>query len=301
MGKKPVVIASLSLVLVGGIAVWFGVMSQHRLRPEVIFDPGQSVGEASSKEGRAQSVVRRARPEQTEGLESRTPETPSLETPSPALALAGEAGPSLDAIDQEELAQLLQSEVHLGWMMRVEAVLGETLGHEEKDAIRRTHLLFLHRADALQTAYLSSDMTRQAYAAQLAELFKWHQAFYQTLLTDSAYEKLFEAKKHETNAAIDENLLSPPPDVEIHNPQTTIEEVYQAVPESKLQQLVSLRKARDVQTLIIHEQYSARQLSEEQALQALEYNYQQYMDQAKSLLTPEEFGLIFGRALDTTR
>ena len=68
-------------------------------------------------------------------------------------------------------------------------------------------------------------MTRQAYAAQLAELFKWHQAFYQTLLTDSAYEKLFEAKKHETNAAIDENLLSPPPDVEIHNPQTTIEEV----------------------------------------------------------------------------
>jgi hypothetical protein len=186
-------------------------------------------------------------------------------------------------------------------MTRVESVLGETLGYEERDAIRRTHLLFLHRADALQTAYLSSDMTRQAYAVRLAELFQWHQAWYQTLLTDEAYENLFEAKKHETNEAIEANLLSSPPDVEIRNPQTTIEEVYQAVPESKLQQLIRLRKARDVQTLLIHEQYSARQLSEEQALQALASNAQQYLDQAKSFLTPEEFVLIFGSSLETMR
>src|SRR5262249_36937416 len=113
--------------------------------------------------------------------------------------------------------------------------------------------------------------------------------------------KLFEVKKYETNETIEENLLSPPPDVEIRNPQTTIEDVYQAVPESKVQQLIRLRKARDVQTLLIHEQYSARQFSEEQALQALESNDQQYIDQAKSLLTPEEHVLIFGPSLETTR
>ena len=222
MGKKPVVIASVSLVFVVGMAVWLGVMRQPRLRTEVLFDPGQSVRETPSQAGRAQSVVRRAPPAPTEGLARRPPQPPSLEPRSPALAGAGMAGPSLDAIAPEELAHLQHSELHRGWMTRVDSVLGETLGHEEKDAIRSTHLLFLHRADALQTAYLSSDMTRQAYAAQLAELFKWHQAWYQTLLTDEAYEKLFEAKKHETNAAIDANLLSPPPDVEIGNPQTTI-------------------------------------------------------------------------------
>src|SRR6266571_2157114 len=99
MGNKPVVIASVSLVLVVGMAVWFGVMRQPRLRTAVIGDPGQGVGEAPSRAGRAQSVVRRAPPEQTEGLESRPPETPSLEPRSPALAGAGVAGPSLDAID----------------------------------------------------------------------------------------------------------------------------------------------------------------------------------------------------------
>jgi uncharacterized protein VirK/YbjX len=186
-------------------------------------------------------------------------------------------------------------------MARVESVLGDTLGHQEKEAISSTHLLFLHRADELQTEYLSLDMTRQEYAAHLVELFQWHQAFYQTLLTDDAYEKLFEAKKSETHEAIEENLLSPPPDVEIHNPQTTIEAVYQEVPESTIKQLIRFRKERDVNTLTIHEQYSARRLSEAQALQALEDNYQQYIDKAKSLLTPEEFALIFGSSIDTTR
>lgn len=300
MKHKPVVIASVSLVFVVGVAIGLGVMRQARLRTEVIGAPGQRVAEAPSHAGRAPSMLRRAHPEPTEGRDSRPP--PSAPEPwSPALAAAGVVGPSLDALAPEELAQLQQSEVHRGWMTRVESVLGETLGYEERDAIRRTHLLFLHRADALQTAYLSSDMTRQAYAVRLAELFQWHQAWYQTLLTDEAYENLFEAKKHETNEAIEANLLSSPPDVEIRNPQTTIEEVYQAVPESKLQQLIRLRKARDVQTLLIHEQYSARQLSEEQALQALASNAQQYLDQAKSFLTPEEFVLIFGSSLETMR
>src|SRR5882724_3576229 len=102
MGKQPVVIASVSLVLVVGMAVWLGVMRQPRLRTDVIGDPGQSVGETPSHAGRVQSVVRRAPPAQTEGLERRPPETPSLEPRSPALAGAGVAGPSLDAIAPEE-------------------------------------------------------------------------------------------------------------------------------------------------------------------------------------------------------
>src|SRR5262245_14905179 len=100
MGKKPVVIASVSLVFVVSMAVWFGAMRPHRLRTDVIFDPGQRDGKAPSREGRAQSVVRRVHPEQTEGLESRTPEPPSLEPRSPGLAGAGVAGPSLEALVQ---------------------------------------------------------------------------------------------------------------------------------------------------------------------------------------------------------
>lgn len=189
--------------------------------------------------------------------------------------------------------QFADNPIYPEWEIRMNSKISG-LSKEKKEMIRKNHLTSLYVKDKLDLNYLENENVGQIdYKENLAQLFKWHQGTYREILSDEEYEQLFETSKEETNDIID-GIINMVPEIEINNPKTTIDDVYENVPMYKIESLTALFKERELSARTISEAVNSGEISVEEAGEIWNNCYQNYIDEAKDLLEEEEFELIFG-------
>ncbi|MCK4744865.1 hypothetical protein KAS41_02275 [Candidatus Parcubacteria bacterium] len=172
------------------------------------------------------------------------------------------------------------------------------LSEEKKETIRKNHLTSLFIKDQLDLNYLENENIGQMdYQENLAKLFKWHQTTYREILSEEEYEQLLEVSVNETDDVID-GIISMVPEIEITNPKTTVDDVYENVPIYKIESLTALFKERELSARTISKAVNAGEMSVEEAGEIWNDCYQNYIDEAKNLLDKKEFELIFGSLIN---
>ena len=196
--------------------------------------------------------------------------------------------------DQErKLSSFRSSDIHSQWLGRVEALVGDRLSEDDRSEIRQRHLRFLQAHDEITSQYLLEQITQQQFAEHLQTLLRWHQDFFKELLDDAGYTALFEVSKDETDVTV-QAIATPPTEIEVLNPAAGVEETVQKVSEDKLQKLMTLRKQCLLQVRDVDDAFREANLSEQQALAAANNAFKEYTEQARLLLSDDEFKLIFG-------
>ena len=202
---------------------------------------------------------------------------------------------SLDMKDVENgQKQFEEDAICIEWDARINRKIGDKLSEEQKGLMRQNHLIALYIKDQADLNYLeNSEISHKEYKENLALVFKWHQKTYQEILSEEEYEQLFEVSADETDDIVD-GMVNTGSEIEIINPESTMDDVYQIVPIHKIEKLTMLFKERQLGARSIGEAVNAGEISVEEAGEVWNGYYQDYIDGAEDLLDAEEFELIFG-------
>jgi hypothetical protein len=198
--------------------------------------------------------------------------------------------------EDEGLEKFKSKAIHIAWVGRVEALLGDKLSESQRKEIKKHHLILLRDTEAIKDEYLKGYISYETYMHSLSESFKEHQEFYKNMLNDDDYVKLFELAKEET-AEIIEATLEPQVELQIMNPEANPQEVMQKVPAYKIEELISMQKKLSSDVGGIDNQLELKQINDDEALKLAESTYKVYIESARRILTPSEFELIFGKDL----
>lgn len=191
--------------------------------------------------------------------------------------------------------QLTQSEVHNDWKVRISESIENKISKDSHDFLVNTHLIFLYLTTALEEAYLKrSDITPSEYKRNLEALFLWAAEEYQTILSIEEYEKIFSVKPENTGPMI-QSIVAQIPEIEIHNQNTTIEEVYKKISQVKIDKLIDLQKQKQINIQDIGEKLQSEFYGEDQALELIKQIHSDYITNSKKILSNEESTLIFGK------
>jgi hypothetical protein len=183
--------------------------------------------------------------------------------------------------------------IHVEWMDRINEVL-KNLDPEKKAAIITNHLSHLYIKDLLNEAYLSGKIDHETFVKAVADLMKWHQKTYESMLTSAEYEALFEVKPEAADGLIDEMLAATPKYSFILNQQIPAEEVAKQVQGFKLEEVDSHFKKMILDREQIGKKVNNGEMTLEQAREALHKSQQAFIAKCKELLTEEEINTIFG-------
>lgn len=183
--------------------------------------------------------------------------------------------------------------IHVEWMDRINEVL-KNLDPEKKSAIITNHLSHLLIKDLLNEAYLSGQIDHETFVKAVADLMKWHQKTYESMLTSAEYEALFEVKPEAADGLIDEMLAATPKYSFILNQQIPAEEVAKQVQGFKLEEVDSHFKKMILDREQIGKKVNNGEMTLEQAREALHKSQQAFIGKCKELLTEEEINTIFG-------
>ncbi|MDO9262639.1 MAG: hypothetical protein Q7U02_01650 [Desulfosalsimonadaceae bacterium] len=182
---------------------------------------------------------------------------------------------------------------HVEWMDRINEVL-KNLDPEKKAAMIKNHTSLLYIKDLLNEAYLSGKIDHETFIKAVADLMKWHQQTYQSMLTESEYEALFELKPEVADDMIDGFMEAAPRYSFILNQQIPAEEVTKQVQGYKLEQVDSHFKKMILDRDQIGKRINSGEMTLDQAREALNKSQQAFIAQCKELLTEEEINTIFG-------
>ena len=190
--------------------------------------------------------------------------------------------------------------IHVEWMDHINEVL-TNLDPEKKEAIIRNHTTLLYLKELLNEAYLTGKIDHDTFIKALADLMKWHQQTYQSMLTESEYEAVYETKPEAANDIIDGLMEATPRYSFILNQQITAEEVTKQVQGYKLEEVDSHFKKMILERDQIGKKIGDGSMMLEQAREALQKSQQAFIAKCKELLTEGEINTIFGSvdALET--
>ncbi len=215
------------------------------------------------------------------------------------VSLVRELGIDMDKMIAER-DQFKNTVIHVEWMDRVNDVL-KNLDPEKKAAVIKNHTTLLYIKDLLNQAYLTGEMDHETFITAVAELMKWHQDTFESMLTGAEYEALFELNPEAADQMIDELLESSPRYSFILNQSVPVEEVTKQVQGFKLEEVDAQFKKMIFDREQIGKKINAGEMTLEQARKALAQSQQAFIDKCKALLTTDEINTIFGSmaALET--
>jgi hypothetical protein len=204
---------------------------------------------------------------------------------------------SLHQASAEEVQSALEafrtSEVHVQWLGRIEALMGQKLSQGDRMELASRHLALLHGHSDFTARYLSGKIGREEYENLMNDLFVWNQDFYKEFLSDEEYQLVFELGKSATDGVI-ADTLAPGDELDLIHPETSVEEVRQKVPEEKLQALISIRKQNLLALKEIDERLAGGAIDEVEARQAADAAFKEYANLINGILSEEESKVIFG-------
>jgi hypothetical protein len=186
-----------------------------------------------------------------------------------------------------------KSVIHVEWMDRINEVL-KNLDSKRKEAIIQNHISHLYLKDLLNEAYLSGKIDHETFIKAVADLMKWHQKTYETILTDMEYEALFEVKPEAADGLIDEMMEAAPKYSFILNQDMPAQEVANQVQGYKLDQVDAHFKNMVLERGKIGKKINSGEMTLEQAREALAKSQQEFIAKCKELLTEDEIKTIFG-------
>jgi len=183
--------------------------------------------------------------------------------------------------------------VHVEWMDRVNELLKD-LDPEKKAAIVKNQTSLLYIKDKLNEAYLTGKIDHQTFIKSLADLMKWHQRTYDSILTGAEYEALFEAPSADADGYIDALLDAAPEYSFILNQEMPVEAVKEKVQVYKLEEVNSHFKKMIFDRDNIGKQILAGEIPPGQAREILVKDQQAFIAKCKEILTEDEINTIFG-------
>ncbi|MBC2714511.1 MAG: hypothetical protein HF978_04305 [Desulfobacteraceae bacterium] len=200
-------------------------------------------------------------------------------------------------IDMNELVEerdtFKNTIIHVEWMDRVNEILKD-LDPEKKEAIIKNQTSLLYMKDKLNKAYLTGKIDHETYIKALADLMKWHQKTYESILTGAEYEALFEISPEKVDESIDALLEASPEYSFILNQEIPVEEVKEQVQGYKLEEVNSHFKKMILDRDDIGKQINAGEMTLEQARATLNKSQQAFIARCKEILTEDEINTIFG-------
>lgn len=190
--------------------------------------------------------------------------------------------------------------IHVEWMDRVNAIL-KNLDPQKRAAIIKNQATLLYIKDKLNEAYLKGEIDHETFIKALADLMKWHQKTYESMLTSAEYEALFEISPENVDDTIDALLSNAPEYSFILNQEIPVEEVTQQVQGYKLEEVNSHFKKMVLDRDNIGKQINTGAMTLEQARESLNKSQQAFIAKCKEILTIDEINAIFGslEALET--
>jgi len=247
--------------------------------------------------------------------ESSPPISPaaSAGTSAPAKAKASDSNPyvsypetliDLLGIDMDKL--LAESEtfknttIHVEWMDRIHDIL-KNLDPEKRAAIVKNHTALLYIKDKLNEAYLTGKIDHETFKKAIADLMKWHQKTYESILSRAEYEALFEIAPEQVDDTIDALIDQTPEYSFILNQDIPVEAVKEQVQGYKLEEVNTHFKKMVLDRDDIGKQVNSGAMTLEQARAALNQSQQAFIAKCKEILTENEINTIFGSvtALET--
>lgn len=183
--------------------------------------------------------------------------------------------------------------IHVEWMGRVDEIL-KNLDPEKKAAIIKNQTSLLYIKEKLNEAYLTGKIDHVTFIKALADLMKWHQRTYASILTASEYEALFEISPDKADDTIDALLEAAPEYSFILNQDISIEAVKEQVQGYKLEEVNSHFKKMVFDRDNIGKQINTGEMTLEQAREALNIGQQAFIAKCKEILTEDEINTIFG-------
>ncbi|RJP84941.1 MAG: hypothetical protein C4518_17700 [Desulfobacteraceae bacterium] len=231
----------------------------------------------------------------------------------PATAASSDANPYISYpenilellnIDMEKMIKerdaFKNTVIHVEWMDHVNEVL-KGLDPEKQEAIIKNHTTLLYIKDLLNQAYLSGKIDHDTFIKALADLMKWHQQIYQSMLTGAEYEALYGTAPEAANDIIDGLMESAPRYSFILNQQIPAEEVAKQVQGYKLEEVDSHFKKMILDRDQIGKKIGDGSMTLEQAREALQKSQQAFISRCKELLNEDEINTVFGSvsALET--
>ncbi len=193
----------------------------------------------------------------------------------------------------EERDTFQSTMVHVEWMGRINEIL-KNLDPEKKDAIIKNHTSLLYIKDKLNEAYLTGKIDHETFKKALADLMKWHQRTYESILSGAEYEALFEIQPELVDDTIDALIAQTPEYSFILNESIPIDEVKEQVQGYKLEEVNSHFKKMILDRDNIGKQINAGELTLEQARATLNMSQQVFIAKCKEILTEDEINTIFG-------
>lgn len=190
--------------------------------------------------------------------------------------------------------------IHVEWMDRINEIL-KNLDPEKRAAIIKNQTTLLYIKDILNDAYLRGEIDHATFIKALADLMKWHQKTYESMLTSAEYEALFEISPENVDDTIDALLSAAPEYSFILNQEIPVEEVTKQVQGYKLEEVNSHFKKMVLDRDNIGKQINTGEMTLEQAREALNRSQQAFIAKCKEILTEDEINAIFGSvdALET--
>lgn len=220
---------------------------------------------------------------------TKTKKTAFVSYPEPLIALLG--------IDMDKLIKdrkkFLSSVVHVEWMDHIHATL-KNLEPEKKEAMIKNHLTLLYVKKQLNDAYLSGKIDAKTFKDGIAELMKWHQKTYQSLLSRDQYMAVFGVPPEKAGEYINIMAADIPQYSFILNQSIPTSEVIKQIEGYKLEEVDSHFKAMIRIRNEIGRKISAGKMTLKQARDAFRKSQQAFVDKCNEILTSHEIDLIFG-------
>jgi hypothetical protein len=190
--------------------------------------------------------------------------------------------------------------IHVEWMDHINDIL-KNLDPVKREAIIKNHTSLLYIKDKLNEAYLTGKIDHETFKKALADLMKWHQHAYESILSEAEYEALFEINPELADDTIDAFIEQAPEYSFILNQEITVEDVKEQVQGYKLEEVNTHFKKMVLDRDVIGKQINSGQMTLEQARAALQQSEQSFIAKCKEILTEDEINTIFGSvtALET--
>ncbi len=262
------------------------VVSHKKIIPQESHD---IVSDADTKKIPVPDATHESPPPLLKPADAGTSKDPYVSYPESLLEILG--------IDMDELIEerdaFKSTIIHVEWMDRINEILKD-LDPEKKAAIIKNHTSLLYIKDKLNEAYLTGKIDHETFKKALADLMKWHQRTYESILTDAEYEALFEISPDKVNDTIDA-LIDQTPDYSfILNQEIPADEVAKQVQGFKLEEVNSHFKKMILDRDDLGKQINAGEITLDQARGILNESQQVFIGKCKEILTEDEINTIFG-------
>jgi hypothetical protein len=193
----------------------------------------------------------------------------------------------------DESGKYKNSVAYVEWMDRVRNVL-KNIDPEKLSAIMKNQAMHLYLKDKLNEAYLTGQMDHETFLKAVADLMKFQQRTYQSMLSDADYQALFEVSPEATDQYIDQFVEATPRYGFILNQMIPATEVVSQIPSYKMEEVNASFKKMIYERDQINKMIEDGSMPLEQARQAMQESQQTFVDNCKMILSEGEIDTIFG-------